>query len=289
MRNKFVSYILKCNVTQFVLFRFLVQMYNGVRYLIEEMRKEFYGRKFLSHSHDCWTDVNGNSIIGTSIRIITKDMECVPIATGMILFNGKHGSPEIAEELKNMYFKRYGFHLSKLCLYSSSDNANNAKKVSKYLEAQQNNCEMHSAHLIIGYGIGFKENRGFVDSVGEDGKVKRVRGITTPGGPFLEGAHLIKTGEKIVNYFNKSAERRRELEQIIASRDLSPITLKNPAVTRVGSHIIMFQSLIANYEAIKIYFENNCSANHPFSPIYNAMTPEMWDLMVEIEGKPSQC
>ena len=234
--------------------------------------------KFLCHTHDGWTDANHNGVIGTSLKIINDDMVCIPIATGLIHYNGPHKSEVVAAELDRFYMERYGIELSKICLYSASDTANGARKVSFFIDALQEDCEMHIGQLVIQYAIGHKENRGMVEEVDEDGKVVKKRGITTLGGPFPEGLALIKKCEAIVNYFNLSSQRKAELNKITAKLGMELNTLKNPAVTRVGSHIMMFQSLISNYHAIRFYFETVCNVKNPFYPLWTCMTPLDWQV-----------
>ena len=153
-------------------------MYNGIRKLIHQQRKEFRGMKFLCHTHDGWTDANHNGVIGTSLKIINHDMVCIPIAAGLIHYNEPHKSELVAAELNWFNMERYGIELSKICLYSASNTANGAKKVSFFIEAFQEDCEMHIGQLVIQYAIGHKENRGMVEEVDEDGKVVKKRGIT---------------------------------------------------------------------------------------------------------------
>ena len=253
-------------------------MVRGITQLIENTFNEFGVNKFLSHTQDMWTDRNANTLIGSSLKILTKDMECVSIATCLFLNNESHGAPWVAAELDRMYSERYGFRLSDRVLFTGSDTTMSAQNVHTHLEALQENCKMHSSSLAYGYGVGFKENTKTTSVKNPvTGKIKKVIEVMTPGGPFLEGLQMINSFVAIVNYFVRSGQKKKDLATICEQHGLPIIALKNPCKTRVASHMFVIQSVLQIYKALKLYAES-LPVKHPYQKHWNTITPGIWEV-----------
>jgi len=48
----------------------------------------------------------------------------------------------------------------------------------------------------------------------KDGKVKKVRKVSTPGGEFPEGRKLVSACREMVNFFNASSNQKNDIEEI---------------------------------------------------------------------------
>ena len=236
----------------------LPQICRGVAKLIADYSVEFNGEKFLAHSQDMWSYKNQNGMLGSSIKLITRDMRCLSIATCLIPNNTSHTAAFVAAELDRIYFERYGFRLTNKVLFTGSDTTPSSRNVSTHLEAIQGDCEMHSSQLALAYGIGVKENTRTKYDVGTAGEGRKTAEIITPGGAFLEGAALFSKLAAIVNHFDKSGQKKSELNSICALHDLPEVSLKNPAKTRVASHISLLQSVVKNYVALR-HYGNGCA------------------------------
>ena len=250
-----------------------LKMCRGIARLIEDCSVEYENEKFLLHSQDMWSDKNQNSMLGSSIKLITRDMRCLSIATCLIPNNESHKADYVAGELDRIYMERYGFPLSQRVLFTGSDTTPLSRNVSYHLDAIQGDCEMHSSQLALAYGIGYKENTR-TKSVVVDGKVEKVTDILTPGGPFPQGLELLLSFAAIVNHFDKSGQKKKELHDLCVLHDLPIVALKNPAKTRVASHIALLQSVLHNYVALK-HYAMACPPKSPYLKLWRTITPNM--------------
>ena len=213
-------------------------------------------------------------MIGTSIKFIDENLNTITVATGLIKTD-THKSSAIADALDALYLDRYGFRLSERVLYSGSDTANAARCISKHLQAIQGDCEMHQASLCVGYGFGILENVKTVIEQKKDGIEEKKKLITTPGGEFPDGAKIINKFQNLVNFINNSGTRKEELSKIWKQYDLPPISLKNPARTRVASNLTLLQSVLANKRALELFFEH-VNLKQIECKVFNEITDEMW-------------
>ena len=130
---------------------------------------------------------------------------------------------------------------------AASNTCKAASNVADVLEGDQHDCEMHVVNLVMGYGLGVKENTKTKSVADEKGVVKKVQYMVTPGGAFPEGARLVETARKCVNYFSASPQRKGKLETQRIAMDLPQVTLRNFPETRVAYVVPTYQSLMANH------------------------------------------
>ena len=154
---------------------------------------------------------------------------------------------DVAEQLQTIYKERFGIDLTKESACIASDTCPTAANVADVLEADQHDCEMHIVQLVMGYGLGANENTRTSTETDEKGVAKKVQRIVTPGGAFPEGSRLIKCCRTLGLFFNKSPQRISAWDTQRDARELPKINFVDLAATRVGSIVMMFQSLMANY------------------------------------------
>ena len=102
---------------------------------------------------------------------------------------------------------------------------------------------MHVINLILGYGLGVKENVKMVSEKLKDGSTKKTKVIITPGGPFEDGELIVQYCKNLVNYFG-SPQHKQELIDVIGINSLPEYSLKNPGETRVSSTVTLLQSVV---------------------------------------------
>ncbi|KAG1693319.1 hypothetical protein DVH05_023783 [Phytophthora capsici] len=106
---------------------------------------------------------------------------------------------------------------------------------------------------------------------------KKERRVCTVGGPFPEGARLIKKVRSLNNYFNspQRVERLTKLQQFYGLPELSPIV---DCDTRVASSVTLFQRTIVNYSAFRDYFR------HDDPQVFANLSEDEWELLVEMQA-----
>ena len=144
---------------------------------------------------------------------------------------------------------------------------------------------MHKSSLALAYGIGFKENTKQEyerDSNGnvrlnKDEKVIKKAVVITPGGAFPEGLEMLLKFAALVNHFDKSGQKKSDLSDICKTNDHPEFMLKNPAKTRVASHIYLLQSVIQNYVPLRDYVRG-CVAKNPVVKLWQSITEMEWEV-----------
>jgi len=233
--------------------------------------------KWLSMGHDIWNTCVMDGALGSCVKIMTNNMELYTVATVLKKHNLSHTAAEVAGVLEEVYKARYGISLKGSISHIGSDTTPSAKNVAKVLESEQDDCEMHVVNLVIAYALGIKENTRSQDEI-VDGAIKRVHKIVTPGGEFKQGMAIIKAGRAIVNFFGSSPQRKHKLEAIRELYGLPSIQLTNYPDTRVSFASKLFQTLMANYHALKQVEIDD------FKKHFAKLSPEDWQTMQEMEA-----
>ena len=260
-------------------------MCRGISFVVRKTLEEYNINKFLSHTQDMWSDKNQNGVMGSLIRLIDQNMNCISIAPVLKENNTSHKAGFVAEELYRTYLDRYGFSLTGTVLHTGSDTTSSSHNVATFIEAIQEDCNMHKSLLALAYGIRFQENTKQVyeqDSNGnvrldKDDKVTKKTVVATPGGEFPEGFEMLLKFAALVNHFDKSGQKKSDLSDICKANNHPEFTLKNPAKTRVASHIYLLQSVIQNYVPLRDYVRG-CVAKNPVVKLWQSMTEVEWEV-----------
>ena len=86
-----------------------------------------------------------------------------------------------------------------------------------------------------------------------NGKAKKVRIVTTPGGALPDGERILKQARKEVNYFSSSPQRADRLEKTRVTARLPKIGLKNFPATRVSYSVFMIQTILVNENLLNVH------------------------------------
>ena len=140
---------------------------------------------------------------------------------------------------------------------------------------------MHVVNLSMGYGLGVKENKKTVKVTDEQGDVKKVQSIVTPGGAFPEGARLVKISRTCVNYFAKSPRRKDKLENQRIAMDLPKIALQNFPETRVAYVVPTYQSLLVNRYLLTLSVSD---ATDDFHQFWSKLSTQDFSAIQEMEA-----
>lgn len=249
------------------------QTVGSVKAILATNKAEFgkgCGMKWLNVSHDMWSTKLMDGAMGSSVKVVRKDMHTLTMATGLTKNNKSHGAAQCAADLQDLFLKRYDLVLNDEIQSAGSDTANAARAVSTYLDADQEDCEMHIVSLVLGYAFGAKENYKTDKVVNEDQTITSIKRIVTPGGPFKKGMELIKNLKDLVNYFDASGARKDELQKVKVDFDLPILKLKNPGDTRVGSTVALFRSAIINHYAFTA-LDMQCTPENKFKKLWNSV------------------
>ncbi|ETK77029.1 hypothetical protein L915_16667 [Phytophthora nicotianae] len=243
-----------------------------------------YNLPFLNVLHDgCTTGSGKKGLVGTSASFINLSWEFVNTALLVTVYNGSHESCKIKMLITSRIKEFYGIDIKSITQFTMSDTAPSAKKVSKLFEdSLPTDCAMHVLNLCLVYGMGMRENYETVYLLDPTtNKPKKERRLCTVGGPFTEGATLIKKVRSLNNYFNspQRTERLAKLQQFYCLPELKPIV---DCDTRVASSVTLFQRTIVNYPAFKAYFQHCESYDDP--AVFEKFTFSEWRLLVEVEA-----
>ncbi|EEY62241.1 uncharacterized protein PITG_14162 [Phytophthora infestans T30-4] len=199
-------------------------------------------------------------IVGTSVSFINRNWDYCNLALLVTVHNGSHASSE----------------------FTMSDTTPSARKVSKLFEDSiPTDCTMHVLNLCLLYGMGMRENTEPVYVMDSATNMqKKERRVCTVGGPFPEGARLIKKVWSLNNYFNspQRVERLTKL-QFYSLPESSPIV---DCDTRVASSVTLFQRTIVDYSAFRDYFRHCEKYDDP--QVFDNLSEDEWELLVEMEA-----
>ena len=82
--------------------KIFLSMTKGITKLANECRDEMHGLdNWLAVVQDIWTSVTKNGILGSSIWLITKDMDTFTIATVLATNNESHAAESVASAASN--------------------------------------------------------------------------------------------------------------------------------------------------------------------------------------------
>ena len=134
-------------------------MIKGVQNLSAECRRDMGDLgNWLSIVHDIWTSLTTDGILGSSLKLTTRNMETYKIAAVLEKNNVSHGASAVAAQLQKIYDSRYNIDLMKEAGNVGSDTTPCTHNVGENLDAYQRDCEMHVIALIILYASGWSEN-----------------------------------------------------------------------------------------------------------------------------------
>lgn len=125
------------------------KMIQKIKELLKQNREDLSPMKWLSLCQDIWNSINNDGVLGSSLRLVNRDMELYTIATFLQKNNESHKAEDITKMLEEGYKERYGIDLKQEMAYGSSDTCAAAKKVSSELLAEQDDCEMHICQLVM--------------------------------------------------------------------------------------------------------------------------------------------
>ena len=135
------------------------KMIDGITQLSEECRRDMGDMgNWLSIIQDIWTSINNDSIVGSSMKLMSKDMVAYTIAAVLDKNNVSHGAKEVAAQLQNIYLDRFKIDLETEAGFAASDTTGSAANVSKNIGAHQKGCELHIVALVLIYTLGWSEN-----------------------------------------------------------------------------------------------------------------------------------
>ena len=135
------------------------KMIKGIKNLSDECRRDMGDLgNWLSIIHDIWTSLTTDGILGSSLKLTTRNMDTYTIAAVLEKNNVSHGAKDVAAQLQTAYQNRYNIDLIKEAGNVGGDTTPCAHNVGENLDAYQRDCEMHVIALIILYGSGWKEN-----------------------------------------------------------------------------------------------------------------------------------
>ncbi|KAI9991368.1 hypothetical protein PInf_019049 [Phytophthora infestans] len=251
-----------------------------------QRKEEFeaaYRLPFLNLLHDsCTTGNNKKGIVGTSVSFINRNWDYCNLALLVTVHNGSHASSEVKTLMTSRIEPLYGISIADMAQFTMSDTTPSARKVSKLFEDSiPTDCTMHVLNLCLLYGMGMRENTEPVYVMDSATNMqKKERRVCTVGGPFPEGARLIKKVWSLNNYFNspQRVERLTKL-QFYSLPESSPIV---DCDTRVASSVTLFQRTIVNYSAFRDYFRHCEKYDDP--QVFDNLSEDEWELLVEMEA-----
>jgi hypothetical protein len=253
--------------------------------LLDVEKNNSHGVPIISVCHDMWTTINNDNVLGSSVRLITKDFDLLQIACLLTKNNITHGAEWNAITLQEEYLNRYGVELSEEVKYMTSDTASAARAVSGHVEdMDQVDCEMHVVNLALLYAIGLRENVKNVTYVDNIGTKRRVRTIVTPGGAFPEGLEVIQKLRNLAKYFGTGQRKQR----LVDKQDFYDIPHGLPQIdglTRVASVCKLFQTSIQHYYGmLRLYTDLKEEDDIAFVKLFDEITEEDWELIAEMES-----
>ena len=116
----------------------------------------------------------------------------------------------------------------------------------------------------------------------KDGKVKKVRKMSTPGGECPEGRKVVSACTEIVNFFNVSSNRKNDIEEIWKAFDLPNLKTVNYGDICIAGISKLLQSLNQSRYAINMLYD--AGKNKDFVKVYNGISSDDWKAIQEIEA-----
>jgi hypothetical protein len=247
--------------------------------LLKEESSFALGYRFLTVIHDIWTSKNKDSIIGASVSFIDHEWRFRNVALLAEVKNDGQSAAAVARSIKERFTARYKMDVIALAKYTASDTANAARKVSEYFEdSEQADCSMHVLNLCIGYGLGMKEKTKTTSLYDPDaGCYQKVIAIHTPGGPFAEGATIIRKLRALNNHFS-TGERRTKLAKVQQAHCYPTARPLIDVDVRVASSCRLMRRSLLNFAAYRAYFAASDSR------AFDNITIDEWKLAAEMEA-----
>ena len=115
---------------------------------------------------------------------------------------------DVAKIIQDVYQERYGPDLKKCAYHVASDTTPAAANVADFLDALQNNCEMHIINLKLDYLLDVKEHTRTQTVTAADGNNGKNTAIVIPGGDFKHRGCIVKQGIAVFSFL---AHRQREI------------------------------------------------------------------------------
>ena len=110
-------------------------MIAGIVKLLEE--NKVYGSQAVSITHDLWTTFVMDGVLGSSMRLVSREMEVYTIATILKKHNLGHDAETVANRIQELYMDRYKLDVKKEVPHVGSDTTGAARNVSSVLESEQ--------------------------------------------------------------------------------------------------------------------------------------------------------
>ncbi|ETN13452.1 hypothetical protein PPTG_08279 [Phytophthora nicotianae INRA-310] len=181
------------------------------------------------------------------------------VALLVTVFNESHDSGVVQKKISSRIVVLYDVDIGCMAHFVMSDTAPAARKLSKlYEDAVPVDCSMHVLNLCL------------VSS-----------GRCTPGGPFPQGANLVKKTRDLNNYF-KTPQRVERLLRVQQHYGLPELSAMVDRDTRMASTVTLFQKSILNYPALKAYFQRYEAYDDP--TVFARLSKENWQTIVQCEA-----
>ena len=123
------TYLAKCGT----MFNSII---TGIKKLLDANGRNLAGLKWLNVGHDIWNSMIMDGALGSSVKVMTRDMEVYTIASVLQKHNVSHSADEVGKVLENIYQTRYGISLKKEAGHVASDTTPSAQNVSSTLDAE---------------------------------------------------------------------------------------------------------------------------------------------------------
>eukprot|EP00644_Phytophthora_capsici_P003023 jgi/Phyca11/103287/e_gw1.7.720.1 len=206
--------------------------------------------------------------IGTSMSFIDKDWNFRTVALLVTIFNESHDSASCTTLTSDPW---------------PTSSCQIRSQVSKlYEDAVQVDCAMHVLNLCLVYGLGMRENVKTCHVVNPaTNLLQKQRQVCTPGGPFPDGAKLVKKTRDLNNYF-KTPQRVERLQRVQQHYGLPELGAMVDCDTRVASTVTLFQRSTLNYPAFKAYFQYCEAYDDP--KVFTNLSKEDWQTMAQCEA-----
>ena len=170
-------------------------MITGIKNLLDDNRRNLAGLKWLSNKHDIWHSMMMYTDLGSSVKVITREMEVYTIATVLQKHNVSYSADKVGKFLESVCMTRYGISLKNEAGYVASDRTQLAQNSLSTLDTEQvqfflifyyyilwhifnslfvslslslfgpnnhlslkDNCEIHVVNLVISCTLGIKAN-----------------------------------------------------------------------------------------------------------------------------------
>lgn len=208
------------------------------------MQEEVKNVRAVTVTTDCWTSLNSDSFMATTIHYINENFEPKAVLLECSSSPESHTSSNLASEL-NRIITLWG--LENKVLLAVSDNAANIKKaIKEELQWRHFGCYAHTLNLIVKDAL------------------KAVEPIITK----------VRT---LVAHFKRSSSATQKLKEVQKQLGKDPLKLLQDVVTRWNSTFYMIQRILQMEDVIRTTMALLNSTNLPIISV------EEWQLLTDIQ------